>query len=292
MGAVAAGERAVGFLWRSKKKAFFGARRSERDGAWLFSGRSSLTRCVLLIPARPWPSWCGWLQVPAGTRFEDAIDSGHLLQHASAVLLAGMGGRASPAPLGDDVRFLRHAANSSFWESRSVFADVEAFLTACVGMGVGTADVCTAADIIEHTDPRRAATCVLAMYQKALQKGVRNLPQFAGERGGMATTRVRALRDRLWAPQRVERTFGSAGGRARAKVGFLALLAAAAGLLALAQRKASRRRTIVVRRGDTLWSLAERYLGSSKRWRELLERNPELADHPDILFPQDAVHVR
>jgi nucleoid-associated protein YgaU len=75
-------------------------------------------------------------------------------------------------------------------------------------------------------------------------------------------------------------------------VGFLALLAAAAGLLALAQRKASRRRTIVVRRGDTLWSLAERYLGSSKRWRELLERNPELADHPDILFPQDAVHVR
>jgi 5'-nucleotidase len=32
----------------------------------------------------------------------------------------------------------------------------------------------------------------------------------------------------------------------------------------------------VVRKGDTLWSLAEEYLGSGRRWQEIAEANPSV----------------
>ncbi len=34
-----------------------------------------------------------------------------------------------------------------------------------------------------------------------------------------------------------------------------------------------------VRKGDTYWSLARRYLGSGRRWREIAEANPGLLAH-------------
>lgn len=38
------------------------------------------------------------------------------------------------------------------------------------------------------------------------------------------------------------------------------------------------RQTLVVRRGDSLWRLAARYLGNGARWRELMGENPLIAD--------------
>jgi hypothetical protein len=42
-------------------------------------------------------------------------------------------------------------------------------------------------------------------------------------------------------------------------------------------------RTHVVRRGDTLWKLAERYLGSGYRWRDILALNARVVDGPTQL---------
>ena len=39
--------------------------------------------------------------------------------------------------------------------------------------------------------------------------------------------------------------------------------------------------TYTVRRGDTLWSIAEQVYGEGQRWRDIVEANPEL--HPEQL---------
>ena len=40
-----------------------------------------------------------------------------------------------------------------------------------------------------------------------------------------------------------------------------------------------------VERGDTLWGIAERYLGEGRRWREIHKANDELIDDPDRIQP-------
>lgn len=34
-----------------------------------------------------------------------------------------------------------------------------------------------------------------------------------------------------------------------------------------------------IRKGDTLWSIAKKHLGSGKRWKEIMDRNPGLDPH-------------
>ena len=38
-------------------------------------------------------------------------------------------------------------------------------------------------------------------------------------------------------------------------------------------------RVYVVQKGDTLWSISERLLGSGRRWKEIVEMNPGLVPH-------------
>ncbi len=51
-------------------------------------------------------------------------------------------------------------------------------------------------------------------------------------------------------------------------------------------------RTYTIKRGDTLWAIAERHLGSGQRWREIAELNPgldpaKLAIGQEIRLPLD-----
>lgn len=229
--------------------------------------------------------------VPAGTTFEDAIDNGKLLHHASSVVLDRLYKRKAAGPLRSNVDFLR-PTNSSFWENRAAFADVEAFLTTAVSIGVSSEDLCTAADIMEHKDPRRVALTVLALYQAAVRKGVGGLPRFAGERGDMSTQHIENMRDRIWRVnsylnngtdmQDENKHKGGAGRWLRR-----ALVVLTAGGLGAAGW--SRCRPLDIKEGDTLWELAQRHLGEGKRYQRFLDKNPELIAHPDLIFPGDRV---
>jgi general secretion pathway protein A len=50
------------------------------------------------------------------------------------------------------------------------------------------------------------------------------------------------------------------------------------------------RRKVQVSAGDTMHDLAERYLGSVQRTKELIAMNPQIKN-PDVLFPGDAVYL-
>ena len=46
----------------------------------------------------------------------------------------------------------------------------------------------------------------------------------------------------------------------------------------------------IVRPGDTLETLAARYLGSPGRWREIAQANPGIAD-PDLILPGQRIRI-
>jgi nucleoid-associated protein YgaU len=41
----------------------------------------------------------------------------------------------------------------------------------------------------------------------------------------------------------------------------------------------------VVKRGDTLWAISRRYLGSGKRYPALVRANRGRISNPDLIFP-------
>lgn len=52
----------------------------------------------------------------------------------------------------------------------------------------------------------------------------------------------------------------------------------------------SRPQTYVVRPGDTLWAIAERFLNNPWDWRKVWESNPGVAN-PDLIFPGDTLRL-
>ncbi len=51
--------------------------------------------------------------------------------------------------------------------------------------------------------------------------------------------------------------------------------------------------TVIVQKGDSLWSLAKEVYGDPRRWREIYERNrKQMENHPDLIFPGMELDVR
>jgi nucleoid-associated protein YgaU len=46
-----------------------------------------------------------------------------------------------------------------------------------------------------------------------------------------------------------------------------------------------------IRRGDTLWAIAKRYLGSGLRYTTIFQDNREVINDPDLILPQQQVKV-
>jgi nucleoid-associated protein YgaU len=49
--------------------------------------------------------------------------------------------------------------------------------------------------------------------------------------------------------------------------------------------------TYIIRRGDTLWAIAKRYLGSGLRYTTIFEDNRQVIDNPDLIHPKQQVTV-
>jgi len=49
--------------------------------------------------------------------------------------------------------------------------------------------------------------------------------------------------------------------------------------------------TYIIRRGDTLWAIAKRYLGSGLRYTKIFEDNRQVIDNPDLIHPKQQVTV-
>jgi len=53
----------------------------------------------------------------------------------------------------------------------------------------------------------------------------------------------------------------------------------------------AQRDVYTIRRGDTLWAIAKRYLGSGLRYTRIFQDNREVINDPDLILPQQQVKV-
>ncbi|MGH6832116.1 MAG: LysM peptidoglycan-binding domain-containing protein, partial [Methyloceanibacter sp.] len=49
--------------------------------------------------------------------------------------------------------------------------------------------------------------------------------------------------------------------------------------------------TYIIRRGDTLWAIAKRYLGSGLRYTRIFEDNRQVINNPNLIHPKQQVTV-
>jgi len=55
--------------------------------------------------------------------------------------------------------------------------------------------------------------------------------------------------------------------------------------------QAAQKEVYTIRRGDTLWAIAKRYLGSGLRYTAIFQDNREVINDPDLILPQQQVKV-
>jgi nucleoid-associated protein YgaU len=58
-----------------------------------------------------------------------------------------------------------------------------------------------------------------------------------------------------------------------------------------AQQQKDNAKVYVIRRGDTLWAIAKRYLGSGLRYTTIFEDNRQVINNPDLIHPKQQVTV-
>ncbi|MEA3274580.1 MAG: LysM peptidoglycan-binding domain-containing protein [Pseudomonadota bacterium] len=75
-----------------------------------------------------------------------------------------------------------------------------------------------------------------------------------------------------------------------ALIALITVVLFASGAVAQVELKPSHPETYTVRRGDTLWDIAGRFLREPWRWPEIWESNREIAN-PDLIYPGDVLHV-
>lgn len=72
---------------------------------------------------------------------------------------------------------------------------------------------------------------------------------------------------------------------------LLALTLSAAALLASPLAAQEAQQTHTVRKGDTLWDLAQQYLGDPFRWPEIYRRNTATVQDPNLIYPDQVLVI-
>ena len=47
-----------------------------------------------------------------------------------------------------------------------------------------------------------------------------------------------------------------------------------------------------IRKGDTLWKIAEKHLGDGSRYTEIFEANKEVIKNPDLIYPGQKIRIQ